>query len=78
MEILEKIYAVYGDSIPEGTSEYSAVAASPVTVLEVKKAFKSYENFKLEYTKFCMAKRAEKAAKLVTKPEGTKDVKKAL
>lgn len=75
MEILEKIYTVYGDNLPVGTSEYSAVEASPVTVLDLKKAFKTYENFKLEYTKFCMAKRAEAAKAVVQKPLNT-EVKK--
>lgn len=78
MELLEKVYSVHGDSLPPGTSEYSAVVANLVSVLDIKKEYKTYDKFKLEYTKFCMNKRAEAAKLVVTKPlvpGGTKDAK---
>lgn len=65
--MLDKIFEVYGNALPE-RHIYAASAASPVTVLEITKQFRTWNAFVYEYGKYTQTKR-------VSKPVVTKKVK---
>jgi hypothetical protein len=80
-QIFEKVFEVFGEELPAGTSEYSAVQAAPVSVLQIRKEFKTYSNFSTQYKLFLVEKSREKTQEntVVTKPlasEVTKNVTK--
>lgn len=76
-DILEQVYAVFGDAIPGEKHIFSATEKNLVTMTTIKKNFGNYEKFLQQYKAYCVQKRnAEAAAKIVTKPLVNKEVKK--
>lgn len=76
--VLEQVYAVFGDAIPGEKHIFSATEKNLVTMTTVVKHFGSYDKFLTQYKTFCIQKRnAEAAAAVVTKPvAANKEVKK--
>jgi len=60
-QIIEKVFEVYGNDLPNNKDLYQATVASPVTMLEIKKEFGSYERFRKSYLASIMEKRSQDA-----------------
>jgi hypothetical protein len=72
-DTIEKVFKVYGNDLPEDRDLYQATVASPVTMLELRKEFGSYEKFKQAY----LARIIEKRNEVKTTTKGAKkDAKK--
>lgn len=66
-DTIEKVFAVYGDNLPDKVL-FNATVKSPVSVKLIDKKFKSWAKFEKEYKAYCIVKRNEAAkAKVVTK-----------
>jgi hypothetical protein len=73
-DILEDIFKVYGFELPNDRSLYSATVKSPVPVLQINKAFKSWRAFYEEYLVHCAMERRKAATeKVVTKKAKDED-----
>ena len=74
--ILKAAHEVFGNSLPD-RHLYSATEAKPATLLEIKKMFGSYDEFKRQFNIFVIEQRNKKVAeKVVTKPVPKKVVTK--
>ena len=67
-DIIESVYAVYGDEFPS-RSDFSSDSKKPFPALTVTKAFKTWSKFKTAYMAHAIQCRNTKAAaSVVTKP----------
>lgn len=75
-QILKEAHELFGSVLPE-RHEYSATDAKPATLLEIKKMFGSYDNFKRDFNIYVIEQRNKKVAeKVITKPAPKKVVTK--
>lgn len=58
--IIEDIYKVFGDNLPESRSAYSAKDNKPHLMLAITKKFKTWKNFVIEYNKYAITQRNSK------------------
>ena len=72
-QILEKVYAVYGNKLPDRLL-YNSMKNKPVSVAGILSKFKKWARFELSYTEFCITKRPKVEVK--TKPMAAKVTKK--
>lgn len=73
-DIIEKVFSVYGNDLPKDRDLYQAKTISPVTMLEIRKAFGSYNKFRQAYLAKAME---EKKPEVAEKTKVVKDVKKS-
>lgn len=68
-EIFEKVFEVFGESLPE-KDIFQATNANQVSALDVRKTFGNWATFEYEYAKFLQSKKTP--VKTVTPPVVTK------
>lgn len=77
--LIQKAFEVFGNELPD-RDLFQATEKNPVTMLMVKKEFKTYEEFKKAYLAFVINKRTKAAKDKVVTTEmsskGAKHVKK--
>ncbi len=72
-EILESVFGVYGHELKNCRSSFSAKDESPVPMLAINKAFRSWNKFYIEYMEYCVQERTKAAEVVVTKKESVDD-----
>lgn len=72
-DILKSVFDVYGHELKNCRSSFSAKAESPVPMLDINKAFRSWNKFYIEYMEYCVQERTKAAKAVVTKKEKEND-----
>ena len=65
--ILDVVYEVYGNELPDSRLLYNSMKNKPVSVAAILKKFKRWDKFVASYTEHCVSKRPVKVV-VKTKP----------
>ena len=72
-DILDSVFEVYGHELSNCRSSFSARKESPVPMLSINKAFRSWNKFYNEEMEDCVKQRTKAAEKVVIKKENKDD-----